>query len=116
MQTSLTRFAVCGVVAAGLTLPSTGYAESSGAGLKLKSVSVELPTNDRMFPDGPGSETINNNCLACHSAGMVLNQPALTQASWAAEVHKMIAVYKAPISDADAAVIVAYLVHTKGAN
>ena len=37
--------------------------------LILKSVSVELPNSDRMFPDGPGSQAANGNCLACHSAG-----------------------------------------------
>jgi hypothetical protein len=40
---------------------------------ELKSVKIDLPDSDRMFPDGPGSDAINNNCLACHSAGMVLN-------------------------------------------
>lgn len=121
MPSSSTKGVVCGVIAAGLTLVSTGYLEageqpSPAAGLVLKSVSVELPTGDRMFPTGPGSDAINNNCLACHSAGMVLNQPALTKAAWSAEVHKMITVYKAPVSDEDAAAIVAYLVRTKGAN
>ena len=89
---------------------------SPGPPLVLKSVSVELPTSDRAFPDGPGSEEINNNCLACHSAGMVLNQPALPEAAWASEVHKMVSVYKAPVSDQDAATIVAYLSRLKGGN
>src|SRR6266705_4783944 len=56
--------------------------------LSLRSVSVDLPPGDRMFPDGPGADAINNNCLACHSAGMVLNQPALPKAEWEAEVEK----------------------------
>jgi hypothetical protein len=47
--------------------------------LLLKSVNVDLPVGDRMF-EGPGSDVANNNCLACHSAGMVLFQPALWQA------------------------------------
>src|ERR1700761_7188229 len=55
---------------------------SAGSPLVLKSVSVELPTSGRTFPDGPGAEEINNNCLTCHSAGMVLNQPALPEAVW----------------------------------
>jgi hypothetical protein len=49
-----------------------------------------LPDSDKMFPDGPGADTINNSCLACHSAGMVLNQPTLSKETWTAEVHKMI--------------------------
>ncbi len=81
----------------------------------FKSVKVELPTGDRMFPGGDKADVINNNCVACHSAGMVLNQPSLTKAAWGAEVHKMIAIYKAPVSAADADAVIAYLVATKGA-
>ena len=82
--------------------------------LTLKSVSVDLPNGDRAFPGGPEAEAINNNCLTCHSAGMVLNQPALPRAVWDAEVHKMISVYKAPVAAEDVPAIVAYLDSTKG--
>ena len=77
---------------------------------ELKSVKIDLPDSDRMFPAGPGSDAINNNCLACHSAGMVLNQPALSKQAWAAEVNKMINNYKAPVASEDVATIVEYLV------
>lgn len=80
----------------------------------LKSVSIDLPNGDRMFPEGSGSEAINNNCLACHSAGMVLNQPAMPRAAWETEVNKMINVYKAPVAAGDVPAIVAYLDSTKG--
>lgn len=82
--------------------------------MTFKSVKVELPTGDRAFPGGDKADAINNNCVACHSAGMVLNQPSLTKAAWTSEVHKMIAVYKAPVSAADADAVIAYLVATKG--
>ncbi|HVI66798.1 MAG TPA: cytochrome c [Bradyrhizobium sp.] len=78
--------------------------------LTLKSVNVDLPFGDRMFPDGPGSEAVNNNCLACHSAGMVLTQPALSKEQWHAEVEKMRTAYKAPIDPKDVETIVNYLV------
>lgn len=81
--------------------------------LLLKSVNVDLPVGDRMF-DGPGSDVANNNCLACHSAGMVLLQPALSPAQWQAEVEKMRTAYKAPIDPKDVDTIVAYLVSIKG--
>ena len=68
-----------------------------------------------MFPGGTNASAINNNCLACHSADMVLNQPALPKAAWEAEVHKMINVYRAPIDEADVPAIVDYLANTKGA-
>src|ERR1700756_2666546 len=82
----------------------------------IKSPTVDPPAGDSLFPGGAKTDAINNNCLACHSADMVLNQPPLPKATWEAEVHKMINVYKAPVDDADVAPIVAYLVKTKGTN
>jgi hypothetical protein len=82
---------------------------------ELKSVKIDLPDSDRMFPAGPGADAINNNCLACHSAGMVLNQPALSRQAWATEVNKMINNYKAPIAHEDVGTIVDYLTALKGA-
>ena len=82
--------------------------------IELKSVNVDLPDSDRMFPGGPGSDAINNNCLACHSAGMVLNQPAMSKDAWKSEVNKMINNYKAPIAPEDVTPIVDYLAALKG--
>jgi cytochrome c553 len=82
--------------------------------LVLKSTTVDLPAGDSLFPGGASAEALNNNCLACHSADMVLNQPALPKATWEAEVHKMISAYKAPVDDADVPAIVAYLEKIKG--
>jgi hypothetical protein len=82
---------------------------------ELKSVKIDLPDSNRTFPDGPGSDAINNNCLACHSAGMVLNQPDLSKQAWAAEVNKMIDNYKAPVAPEDVGAIVEYLSKFKGA-
>ena len=82
----------------------------------IKSTSVELPVGDSLFPGGSSADAINNNCLACHSADMVLNQPALPRAAWEAEVHKMINVYRAPIEDTDVTAIVDYLAKTNGEN
>jgi hypothetical protein len=79
---------------------------------ELKSVKIDLPDSDKMFP-GPGSDAINNNCLACHSAGMVLTQPALSKQAWAAEVNKMINNYKAPVAPEDVGPIVEYLTALK---
>jgi hypothetical protein len=81
---------------------------------ELKSVNVDLPDSDRVFPAGPGSYAINNNCLACHSAGMVLNQPELSKQAWTAEVNKMIDAYKAPVAAEDVGPIVDYLASRKG--
>ena len=91
--------------------PISGRTESL---IALKSVTVDIPDSGEMFP-GPGSDAINNDCLACHSADMVLNQPALPKSVWQAEVAKMIDAYKAPVSKEDVAAIVDYLAHTKPA-
>jgi cytochrome c5 len=80
----------------------------------LKSPKVDVPTSDTMFPAGPGSDAINNNCLACHSADHVLNQPSLSRTAWQEVVNKMITAYKAPVSPDDAKAIVDYLARTKG--
>lgn len=101
------------VLAAAATLsPLSALAEGK---LTLKSVSVDLPTSDRLFPAGPGSDAVNSTCLACHSAAMVLDQPTLSKAQWHAEVEKMITTYKAPIDPADVDAIVGYLVSIRGA-
>ena len=98
---------VLGVV----SMPLVGRAATA---FELKSVKIDLPDSNRMFPDGPGSDAINNNCLACHSADMVLNQPALSKQAWATEVNKMINNYKAPIAPEDIGAIVNYLTALKG--
>ena len=96
---------------AAAALPLAGHAQSP---LVLKSVSIDLPDRGTMF-SGPGADALNNNCLACHSAGMMLNQPSLPAATWQAEAEKMIHVYKAPVDEKDVPAIVEYLARTKGA-
>ncbi len=82
--------------------------------IALKSVDVTLPDSDRALPDGPGLATVQNNCVSCHSAGMILNQPVIAKAAWQAEVVKMRNVYKAPVDEKDVPDIVAYLAAVKG--
>jgi hypothetical protein len=86
----------------------------AAGGVTLRSVSVEFPDPGRTFPGA--ADAANNNCLACHSAGMVLTQPRLSRADWQAEVNKMRTVYKAPIADADVPAIVDYLATLGGGN
>jgi cytochrome c5 len=97
--------------AASFAPPAAAAAPSmaTGGGVTLHSVSTNFPDSDRLFP-GAGADAINNNCLACHSAGMVLTQPRLSRADWQAEVEKMRNVYKAPVDATDVPAIVAYLV------
>jgi len=108
----LTKILTMGLLTIGAFQPASAWAQKAPA---LKSVSVDLPAGDQMFPGDAAADAVNANCLACHSVEMVLNQPSLPKATWEATVHKMINVYKAPIQDADIPAIVAYLDQLKGA-
>ena len=100
------------LLAAAAAVPLCGEAQSA---LVLKSTTVTLPDSSAMFPPGPGADVANANCLACHSVGMVMNQPVLPRATWEAEVNKMRSVFKAPVQASDVAAITDYLVSIKGA-
>jgi cytochrome c5 len=99
------------LLAVAIAVPLYGEAR---AAVVLKSTSVTLPDNSDMFPAGPGVDVANANCLACHSVGMVMNQPVLSRAAWEAEVNKMRNVFKAPVEASDVAAITDYLVSIKG--
>jgi hypothetical protein len=86
----------------------------SGHGVTLRSVNLDFPDPGRLFPGGAAADAINNNCLACHSAGMVLNQPSLSRDQWQAEVDKMRNTYKAPVAPQDVAAIVNYVTDRSG--
>jgi hypothetical protein len=86
----------------------------SGHGVTLRSVSLDMPDPGRLFPGGEAADAINNDCLACHSAGMVLNQRSLSRDQWQAEVDKMRNTYKAPVEPQDVAAIVNYLADRSG--
>lgn len=74
----------------------------------LKPLKVDL-SNPGPYFTGPGSDPVNDNCTACHSAEMILAQPALSKTVWQAEVTKMAKVYKATINEEDIPAIVDYL-------
>jgi hypothetical protein len=72
----------------------------------------QLPDETAGLKPGPGVETAVV-CQACHSADYITTQPPKEgKAFWQAEVQKMIKVYKAPIAESDAAIIVDYLAAT----
>lgn len=99
---------LCGVALAADAAQSTQPSTVSANGVTLRSVSVDFPDSGRMFK-GPGSDAVNANCLACHSAGMILVQPRMARAAWQAEVEKMRKTYKAPVDEKDVPAIVDYL-------
>jgi mono/diheme cytochrome c family protein len=82
------------VFVTGLTLAFQALADESA--FKLK--------------DGPGRELVEGNCVMCHSLDYIpMNSPFLDAKGWEASVNKMIGIMGAPISEADARAIVAYL-------
>jgi hypothetical protein len=128
MNQSFKAVAYAAAIAAGVvlfaTLPPSWHGGASAAaaaaqstpppstvsvgGVTLRSVNLDFPNRDRQF-EGPGADVVNNNCLTCHSAGMVLTQPRLPRAVWQAEVEKMRNTYKGPIDAEDVPAIVDYL-------
>jgi hypothetical protein len=70
---------------------------SSAPGKPWAPVHVNLPISETPFPPGTGSEIATGQCLICHSAGMILRQPPLTQEQWLAEINKMRSAFGAPI-------------------
>ena len=68
-----------------MLLPLVGHGAQLDA---LTSLNLEVPSSDATFPDGPGADAMNGNCLACHSADHLLNQPMLPKETWEEIVHK----------------------------
>src|SRR5437867_844807 len=67
------------------------------------------PTYTPALAEGEGREIVQGFCGICHSPTYITMQPPLPGATWEAEVNKMIRVYGAPIPDAQAQQIIAYL-------
>lgn len=75
-------------------------------------VSYKMPYENESatLRPGDGLDVAEANCGTCHSADYLEYQPPKKGAEfWEAEVHKMIYVYGAPISEEDATAIAAYL-------
>jgi mono/diheme cytochrome c family protein len=65
--------------------------------------------------DGPEVTTLLANCSGCHSLDYIqMNSRFMKRANWEAEVHKMVAVMGAPVTEADAAKLVDYLAREYG--
>lgn len=63
----------------------------------------------------PGYAKAQANCTMCHSAEyMVYQPPNAARPYWDAMVHRMKAVFKAPVADEDMPAIVDYLTATYG--
>jgi mono/diheme cytochrome c family protein len=72
-------------------------------------LSVVLPTSTTTFPAGDGAEIANSQCVICHSAGMALRQPLLSESAWRTIITKMRTAYGAPLPDNQVDALAAYL-------
>jgi len=66
-------------------------------------------TNSISVAPGPGAEVTQTQCAFCHSLEYILMQPKGPAAQWQGVVTKMIKIFGAPISEANAKVIAEYL-------
>jgi mono/diheme cytochrome c family protein len=71
--------------------------QSNIALVHFAAINLNFPTSAAAFPAGKGSDIANANCLICHSAGMALRQPPLSEDEWGAEIKKMKSSFGAPI-------------------
>jgi sulfite dehydrogenase (cytochrome) subunit B len=78
--------------------------------------SIQLPPDNpsARIKSGDGDEVVRKSCGFCHSTDYIVIQPHLTAQQWDAEVKKMVAVYGAPISAANAKTISDYLAKNYG--
>ena len=81
--------------------PDAEVVETSGVGAE--------PAWDIELPEGPHRDEFQTSCLICHSARLPLGQPPFGREKWAEIVHKMVAVYGAPITSEDESRVVDYL-------
>ena len=108
MKTSMSTKPIIAVVA--LAILAAGASHAAEKSITLPADGVQLKANDL-----PGFRKARANCVACHSAEYMAYQPATAPRTyWDAMVHRMKAVFKAPIDDADMPEIVDYLVKTYG--
>jgi mono/diheme cytochrome c family protein len=67
------------------------------------------PTYTAELAPGAGHDTVLGHCSMCHSVTYITMQPPLPAATWEMEVNKMIKTFGAPIDEATAKDIIAYL-------
>jgi mono/diheme cytochrome c family protein len=74
-----------------------------------ETVSIVLPQDKVSLAPGPGADVTQTQCAFCHSLDYITMQPKGPAAQWQAVVTKMIKVFGAPLSEADAKAIAEYL-------
>ncbi len=70
---------------------------------------IQVPDMNYKLKPGKGVETVQANCLMCHTFGYMLNQGKQSKKFWRGKVNKMVNAFKAPIAKKDQDIIVNYL-------
>ena len=70
---------------------------------------VEVPYVAFPVKMGKGFESVQANCLMCHSFGYIINQGRQSRKFWRGKVDKMIVHFKAPIDEKSAKIATDYL-------
>ena len=89
--------------------PGTQEKSANPSDARWGPVSVQFPVSTRQFPAGEGAVIANAECQICHSAGMVLTQPARTEEQWKETINKMRTAYGAPLPAEQVDPLAAYL-------
>lgn len=103
-----------GVLAAGVSFIGTKETWSTAKGppelgVEDSSRVAADPAWDFELPPGPHRAQFQTSCLICHSARLPFGQPVFHREKWTEIVHKMTAVYGAPMAPADETKVVDYL-------
>jgi cytochrome c5 len=98
------------LAAAAVTVAKAQTPEPAALAAALnRTVSVQFPDSHVVFPQGPGADIANTQCMICHSAGMVTRQPPLSFDQWKEEVEKMRTAYGAPLPADQVETVAKYL-------
>jgi len=77
---------------------------------------ITLPPDNPygLLAPGAGADLTQRSCVLCHSTDYIVRQPRGGAGQWQAVVTKMIKVFGAPVTEADAKTIIDYLAHAYG--
>jgi cytochrome c5 len=84
------------------------------AGAEEKRIILPPDHENARLKVGPGSDVAHTQCQLCHSTDYIVMQPPGDAKQWEGVVTKMIKVFGAPLSEADAKIITEYLARSYG--
>jgi hypothetical protein len=88
---------------------SMGQGAVTGLGIDAKYDVGAYPSFTPELAEGDGKLEVQSFCATCHGTRYITMQPPLPGTTWEAEVNKMMKTYGAPVPEATAKKITAYL-------